>query len=37
MNDTKTRPGNKISPMKLFNIIGSIAKKNFLEDELIKL
>ena len=31
------RPGNGISPMKLFKIIGKIARKNFKEDELIKL
>ena len=31
------RPGNGISPMKLFTVLGKIAKKNFVEDELIKL
>ncbi len=31
------RPGNGISPMTLPKIIGKIAKKNFSEDELIKL
>ena len=31
------RPGNGISPMKIFKIIGKIAKKKFLEDELVKL
>ena len=31
------RPGNGISPMKLFKVIGKISKKNFKEDELIKL
>jgi N,N'-diacetyllegionaminate synthase len=36
-NLTIKRPGNGISPMKLFNVIGKNAKKNFLEDELIKL
>ena len=36
-NLTTKRPGNGISPMKLFRIIGKIAKKNFFEDELIKL
>jgi N,N'-diacetyllegionaminate synthase len=36
-NLTVKRPGNGISPMKLFNIIGKIAKRNFLEDELIQL
>jgi N,N'-diacetyllegionaminate synthase len=36
-NLTIKRPGNGISPMKLFKVIGKIAKKKFLEDELIKL
>jgi N,N'-diacetyllegionaminate synthase len=36
-NLTIKRPGNGISPMKLFKVIGKIAKKRFLEDELIKL
>ena len=31
------RPGNGISPMKLFTVLGKTAKKNFVEDELIKL
>ena len=31
------RPGCGISPMKLFRVIGKIAKKNFIQDELIKL
>ena len=31
------RPGNGISPMKLFTVLGKNAKKNFVEDELIKL
>ena len=31
------RPGNGISPMKFFRVIGKIAKKNFIQDELIKL
>lgn len=31
------RPGNGISPMKLFKIVGKIAKKNFVRDELIKI
>ena len=31
------RPGDGISPMKLFTVLGKIAKKNFVEDELIKL
>ena len=36
-NLTIKRPGNGISPMKLFKVIGKISRKNFLEDELIKL
>ena len=36
-NLTIKRPGNGISPMKLFKIIGKFAKRSFLEDELIKL
>ena len=36
-NLTIKRPGNGISPMKLFKIIGNFAKRSFLEDELIKL
>ena len=36
-NLTIKRPGNGISPMKLFKVIGKIAKRRFLEDELIKL
>ena len=31
------RPGNGISPMKFYKVVGKIAKKNFLEDEIIKL
>ena len=31
------RPGRGISPMKLFRVIGKIAKKNFAQDELIQL
>ena len=31
------RPGNGISPMKLFEIFGKIAKKDFKIDEIIKL
>ena len=34
-NLTIKRPGNGISPMKLFKVIGKIAKKSFSEDELI--
>ena len=36
-NLTVKRPGNGISPMKFFKIIGKVAKKNFVEDELIKI
>jgi N,N'-diacetyllegionaminate synthase len=36
-NLTIKRPGNGISPMKLFKVIGKISKKNYSEDELIKL
>ena len=36
-NLTIKRPGNGISPMKLFKVIGKIAKRRFLDDELIKL
>tara|TARA_Y100000294_G_scaffold104497_1_gene97138 strand:+ start:1900 stop:2904 length:1005 start_codon:yes stop_codon:yes gene_type:complete len=36
-NLTIKRPGNGISPMKLFKVIGKVARKNFKEDELIKL
>ena len=36
-NLTMKRPGNGISPMKLPMVIGKVAKKNFLKDELIKL
>ena len=31
------RPGNGISPMNLFKVVGKFAKRDFLEDELIKL
>ena len=31
------RPGNGISPMNLFKVVGKFAKRSFLEDELIKL
>jgi len=31
------RPGTGISPMKFYKVVGKIAKKKFLEDELIKL
>ena len=36
-NLTVKRPGNGISPMNLFRVIGKFAKKSFFEDELIKL
>jgi len=36
-NLTVKRPGNGISSMKLFKVIGKISKKNFEEDELIRL
>ena len=36
-NLTIKRPGNGISPMKLFKVIGKIAKKSFSKDKLIKL
>ena len=31
------RPGNGISPMKLFKVVGKVARKFFFKDELIKL
>ena len=31
------RPGNGISPMKIFKMVGKVAKKNFVQDELIKI
>lgn len=36
-NITTKRPGNGISPMKWFDVIGTIAKQDFLEDELIRI
>lgn len=36
-NMTVKRPGNGISPMKWFDLIGTKAKRNFEEDELIEL
>ena len=36
-NLTVKRPGNGISPMNLFKVVGKFAKRSFLEDELIKL
>jgi len=31
------RPGNGISPMKWYDVIGKVAKRDFIEDELIEL
>jgi N,N'-diacetyllegionaminate synthase len=36
-NITVKRPGNGISPMKWFDIIGKTAIKDFKEDELIEI
>ena len=36
-NITTKRPGNGISPMKYFKILGKVAIKNFKKDELIKI
>lgn len=36
-NITVKRPATGISPMKWFNVIGKKAKKNYLEDEFIKI
>jgi len=36
-NITVKRPGNGISPMRWFEIIGEIAKRDFCEDELIEI
>lgn len=36
-NLTVKRPGGGISPTQWFNIIGSVAKRNFMEDEQIEL
>ena len=36
-NLTTKRPGNGISPMKWYEIIGSAAKRDFKEDELVEL
>lgn len=36
-NLTTKRPGNGISPMKWFDVIGQVAKRDFEEDELIEL
>ena len=37
LNITIKRPGNGISPMKYFEVLGKKAKKNFIKDELIKI
>lgn len=36
-NISTKRPGNGISPMQWHNVIGQIAKRDFIEDELIEL
>lgn len=36
-NITTKRPGNGISPMKWFEVLGKVSKKSFQEDELIEL
>lgn len=36
-NITTKRPGNGISPMKWFEVLGSVSKRNFKKDELIEL
>lgn len=36
-NITCKRPGDGISPMKWYEVLGGIAKKDFIEDELIEL
>jgi N,N'-diacetyllegionaminate synthase len=36
-NITTKRPGNGISPMRWFEVLGKTAEKNFVEDELISL
>ena len=36
-NITTKRPGNGISPMKWDKVVGTIAKSNFEQDELISL
>ncbi len=36
-NLTVKRPGNGISPMKWYDVLGAIAKRDFLEDELIEI
>lgn len=36
-NITTKRPGNGISPMQWNNVIGTVAKRDFMEDELIEI
>lgn len=36
-NITVKRPGNGLSPMKWFNVLGNLAKRDFEKDELIEL
>jgi len=36
-NITTKRPGNGISPMKWYNVLGTVADKNYSEDDLIEL
>ena len=36
-NITTKRPGSGISPMRWYNVIGAVAKRDFQEDELIEL
>jgi N,N'-diacetyllegionaminate synthase len=36
-NITTKRPGNGISPMKWFEVLGKQAKRDFAEDELIEI
>ena len=36
-NITVKRPGNGISPMKWFDVLGTHAKRNYSEDELIEI
>jgi N,N'-diacetyllegionaminate synthase len=36
-NLTTKRPGNGISPMKWHSVVGTVAIRNFQEDELIEL
>lgn len=36
-NITTKRPGNGISPMEWFNVLGKLAKRDFKEDEMVEL